>query len=352
MFHHEPLLRHDAVMVSAAADDSLFNAPTASAWRDQVRLQPRSRPLIHEVLHANLRLHVCSNPLPEELICKGSRFTAYVMLHGISASICEKQQMGHLNPAFTDFGKYSDALMCWYFTFELNRGNPSPNEANPQSDTFCLMILWHTVFMNLLANFDTLERAIGRDGPGTASASEDIRYAIQWAKSTEARRCILHAHALQNALGTMRLDTEPAIHIPHCLFLAGIASYCFTRFRRWPSTDLMPPQDTAAESQVESALSFPEFSLRGAHISKHLFGIISDSSSFAAANHAGGYGAEGEQQQQGRHRPGRVVPVGAGMLCTLTDMLQRVGHWGIARKFAGTLGTLVQADTDEKWMLG
>ena len=352
MFHHEPLLRHDAVMVSAAADDSLFNAPTASAWRDQVRLQAPSRPLIHEILHANSRIHDCSNPLSEELICRGSRFTAYVMLHGIYASICEKQQMGHLDPAFTDFGKYSDALMCWYFTFEVNRSNPSFHEASPRSDTFCLMILWHTVFMNLLANFDTLERAIGRDGPDTASASEDIGYAIQWAKSIEARRCILHAHALQNALGTMRLDTEPAIHIPHCLFLAGIASYCFTRFRCWPLAELMSPHEAAVESQVEPVLNFPEFSLRGAPIPKHLFGITSDSMSYAAANNAGGYGADSEQQQHGRQRHGRVVPVGAGMLCTLTDMLQRVGHWGIARKFAGTLGTLVQADTEEKWMLG
>ena len=114
----------------------------------------------------------------------------------------------------------------------------------------------------------------------------------------------------------------------------------------------MSPQMVAAESQVEPAMNFPEFSLRGAHIPKHLFGITSDGPSYATASNTGGYGGDGEQQQQGRQRPGRVVPVGAGMLCTLTDMLQRVGHWGIARKFAGTLGTLVQADTEEKWMLG
>ena len=340
MFHHEPHLRHDAIVISVAADDNLFNAPTAAAWRDQMQLQAPSKPSVHECLHTNQHPHHYSQQVPGELVCRQSRFTAYVILHGIYASVCEKQQIGHLSAGSANFTECCDALMCWYFTFEIQRSTQKTRDVS-QSDSFCLIILWHTVFMNLLVNFNTLERAIGREGLDTSSTDPDHLYALQWAASPEARRCIMHAYALESALGTMRLDTEPAIHIPHCLFLAGIASYCYTRFRR------LSPQ--IASSQQE--LNFPEFNIRGVSVPHHHFGnSVSATDLQSSSNRRDGTRNE-EHSEQGRQSADMAVPLGASMLCTLTDMLQRIGHWGIARKFAGVLGTLSQADTDEDWML-
>ena len=339
MFHHEPLLRHDAIRVSLAADDSLFNAPTAVSWRDQLRLHPASKPSVHEILHINQHPHHYTQQVPSELVCGQSRFTAYVMLHGIYAGVCEKQQIGHLAPGSANFTKYCDALMCWYCTFEA-RGSVHNAKESPQSDSFCLIILWHTVFMNLLADFNTLERALGREGMDTSSTDPDHLYALQWAASPEAGRCIMHIYALESALGTMRLDTEPAIHIPHCLFLAGIASCCYTRFHR------LSPQAPA-----EQEASFPEFSLRGVGVPHHYVGHSSVAASLQSrSERRDGTGIE-QHSEHARQSSDLAVPLGASMLCTLTDMLQRIGHWGIARKFAGILGTLSQADTDEDWML-
>jgi hypothetical protein len=322
MFHHEALLRPDGIILPIAADDSVFHAATASEWREQMLLRHESPTPLHKCMHVNLQPHQYNRPLPEELSCKSSRLTAYVILCGISATVSEKQQMDQLQRGSANFSKYFEALMCWYFTFQ---GDLDKDHA--QNDAFCLMILWHSVFMNLLTNFDILERAIGRDGSHISSFESDQQYATSWASSLEARRCILHAHAIQNILGTMRLDAEPAIHIPHCLFLAGIASYCYAQF--W---HLQPSQ-----SQEPPTLDFPEFSLRGASIPQHLF-----KTSFPHERRGNG------NPEEHHNNSGPVVPVGTGMLYMLTDMLQRIGHWGIARKFAGILGALVQADSDEQ----
>lgn len=323
MFQHEALLRSEGINLPIAADDDLFHAPTATEWRNRMLLRTEQPTPIHKCMHVNLPPHQYTEPLPQELSCKSSRLTAYVILCGILTSICEKQQMDQLEPGSTNFKKYFESLMCWYFTFQLDQDKDSSH-----ADPLCLMILWHTVFMNLLADFNTLERAIGRDGSQTSSAESDHLYATNWASTIEAKRCILHVHAIQNILGTMRLDAEPAIHIPHCLFLAGIASFCYAQFWR-PSV-----------SAPSANLDFPEFILRGAAIPQHLFNLSQSS------------GAQrGAVENNGGHHSGPVVPVGTAMLYMLTDMLQRIGHWGIARKLSGVLGALVQADSDELWLL-
>ncbi|TKA66028.1 hypothetical protein B0A49_08116 [Cryomyces minteri] len=285
MLHHEPLLRHDSIALSVAADDSVFNAPTAAAWKEQMLLRQDSKLPIRNCLHVNMEFHHYSQPLPSELVCTPSSFTAYVILHGISAGVCEQQQSGRLDLSSTNFSKHYDTLMCWYFTFQAGKNTWSKDDVVP-GDPFYLMILWHTVFMNLLADFNILERAIGRDGLRVDSSEQDHVYAVQWASSSQA----------------------------------------------------------IEDSFREPALEFPEFSIRGAPIPKHLFGAASGQSSDRV-------GHDGEPTRSRQQRSGPVVPLGAGMLCTLTDMLHRIGHWAIARKFAAILEMLVRADTDEDWML-
>lgn len=336
MFHHESLIRHTAIGTLGAADDDLFNAPTAEAWADIMKSNTGLRCPLQQTLHSKVGKHLYSQPMPEELIYKSSRFTAYVNLQGLSAAICEAQQAGQLTPSSSLFESHLESLLCWEFNFSY-KSNMGRQPA--VADTFSLMILWHTAFMNLLVDFDILERALGRDGTQNES---DTAYATEWALSSSARRCILHAHALQNALGTMQLDSEPAIHVPHCLFLAGIASYCYTRFRRrsWQPTS---GPNGVFPSNGDHDLEFPEFSLRGAQIATHLFGSPAASGAEVQCR------TDDNRAPQPRARS--VVPVGAGLLCTVTDMLQRIGHWGVARKFAATLDTLVHVDVDEVWML-
>ena len=342
MFHHEPLLRHDAIGLPHAASNELFDAPTATSWCKELRRQVQNRLLIRDSLHSNQQQsHFCSQPLPDELACKHSRMTAYVILHGISASVCEKRQLGFRNAL--DFDGFRDSLMCWYYTFEAERFPSTATTGNFPVDGFCLMVLWHSIFMALLVDFNRLERAIGRDGSTNLLSDDDTIYATQWATSLDAKRCVLHAYLLQKALGGMQFDAEPAIHVPRCLFNAAIVWYCYTRFSRAPNTSSPVSHDSVCGSVLEQDLIFPEIQILEKRAPNHVFGQIFQSMSVAE-----GMGSQAQGQYQNiRQRGQSATTLEVGTLCSLTDTLQRIGHWNIARKFAGILGNLVHTETDE-----
>lgn len=350
MFHHAPLLRHDTMTVPAAADDDLFHAPNASIWKQILLRQPSTQPLLNHCLHVNLQHHEVTHPMSEELRLKSGLFTAYVVLNGISASISERQQAGQLLPTSVAFDQHFDALMCWYFTFVNGTELQSSNIQSP-SDVFrhMIMVLWHCTFMALVTNFNILERAAGREGLEDGTEEADVAYARQWANSQHAQRCMIHAHDLLFSLGAMRLDAEPAIHIPHCLFLAGIACHAYTKFRH---SQRETPPDVSLQGQKapdsRHTLDIPEFTLRGAPVPIHLFETSKAPSQ--NLNVAQNGRALGDNPQEPRHR--RLGPdIGPGMMFTVIDLLQRIGHWGIARKYATTLAILAQTDGDEDWML-
>jgi hypothetical protein len=52
-----------------------------------------------------------------------------------------------------------------------------------------------------------------------------------------------------------------------------------------------------------------------------------------------------------RDRPRPDSNVDTGMMFTVIDLLQRIWHWGVARKCATTLSTLTKEDGGEDWML-
>jgi hypothetical protein len=354
IFHHEPLLRHGAITVPAAADSELFYAPSASTWKQLMLKQSFPKPALHECLHFNVYSHNASQPTPEELSCLNGSHTAYVILNGISAFISEKQQTGQLAPASAEFVRHFDALMCWFFTFgDLKYPSHNHHRVLPDVNHGMIMVLWHAVFMELVTNFDILERAIGRDGPDTPTAHTDLAYAHQWANSVEGQRCMVHVDALLYTLGAMRLDAEPAIHIPHCLFMAGIATYSYKTFRQ-------PQHETNEESVLQrgnisrpkAIPDFPEFTRRGVPIPDYLFESTQQSS--GASN-----SARNERNTERGHNNADISNdqfrpnggIGIGMMCAIIDLLRRIGHWGIARKYAATLSALAQNDGDEDWML-
>jgi hypothetical protein len=312
-------------------------------------LQPPGRPAsVLECLHSTLRHH-SSEPLPEEVKLKNSRFTAYVILQGISAVVCEKQQLGQLNPGSTNFNNCFDALMCWYRTFERS-GNSTNKGDGLSSDVFCLMVLWHTIFINLLVDVNCLERAVGREGAENASAESDYAYTRKWATSVDAQRCVFHAYALQKIISSMPLDVEPAIHVPHCMFVAGVIAYACNAFRRPAWKQKFIPN---AAIPVLATTDYPEFILRGIPISKLLQRMPSHSSTVTrqSSDH-GNFSIRYQDTPPPNSLDHSVqyVPFGGGLLRLIADMLWRIGHWGIARKYLETLEMMVCADLEE-WMV-
>ena len=234
-------------------------------------------------------------------ISSSCHFRACTVLESIGASIWEARYMETLDEVASS--RFSDSLIACYKA----HCEDSPTQ---ERDTFSFMILWHSVFVSLYVDYSLLERAIGKEGPEATKASLDL--VSRWATSAAAERCILHILLMERRLEHIRIGAEPAVHVPRALFLGAITVYCFSHFasgveRRQP------------RSQRHS--DFPEIKMLGTSPSLHL----PDTNNF---------------------RLGKLSPFHSSTLCRLTDHLQRLGHWEIARKFALILETLIHRDIE------
>ena len=298
-FHHDPTLRHDAIRISGAAANDLFAAPTAARWASLVRNITSSPAKLSTHLHVAQPQHACNRPLSTELACKTSRFSCYVLLHGIGAAVQESNGAGPLTQG--DRTKFTDALICWYHAYEKSR------PAN-ESDPFSLMVLCHEIFMQLLVNFDELERAIGRDGPDEAADSQ--QYARLWSSTIEAKRCVIHASLIYRQIGSFRIDAEPALHLPRSIFWAALAWYCYIQFAQRECELSQHPQISM------DVLEVPLFNINPVQ-----------------------HPIETNVLKKGQPTLTESSPLGA-----LVDMLPRIGHWGMSYRLARILKLLVDGE--------
>lgn len=233
-------------------------------------------------------------------------FAAYVYLASIAARICESRNLGELDE-YTR-AQHENSLVHWYQEFRVT---------SDKTDPFCLMILWHSTFMTLFADLDMLERAVGRDGlVGLDDGSRDLSH---WVSSLDAQRCIVHGLLVLKHVNEMQMGFEPAIHVPRTLFLAGITLFCYTYYRQID-------QETTILQSRDELLSLPEIRLLDTSSVMYIF-------------------------KAERNRSDKLSVIEAAALCNIIDLLQRIGHWEIARKYASTLELIIQegnADTKVK----
>lgn len=291
IFHHEPFLRHNSRQLPMAASHEIFSAARAEDWKQAYLNDPsnfESDELTPASVDARVDFDILSTP-------RNSSFTAYTILQGICVNIVECRIDGRSSPA--NMEQISLLLNTFYDQF-------LQATAAWSADHMDMTILWHLAYMSISADFDLLERAIGREGSNLST--EDQLAVTNWANSDQAKRCVIHGSLVQKKLENLPLGSEPAIHVPRAMFRAGIAWFCYTRFGERSSNTLT----------VEN-LDFPEFKLLGVNPALLLF-------------QANGY----------KHGRPTAAEVNAA-LCGLTDLLRRIGHWEIARRFAAILGALL-----------
>ncbi|PWW73007.1 hypothetical protein C7212DRAFT_359756 [Tuber magnatum] len=310
MFHHEPALRHHANNLPLACSTELFEAPTASIWaarylaQDPNAVAPAPIKTFKDFSDRIFPSWPVASPCPmivsvspvvtADYTCM---YTLYISLLSINAAACDAQSLGKLRSQET-FSSLSAALMQWHRYYQ-NALKLSPNGSPPC--TFSLMALWHAVFLYLLVDINKLELAIGRDvNNPPSSAQEEVAYAMKWASTPSAKRAVVHGALLQKQLAVGPLDAEPAIHVPRALFHTGVVWYCWTKFA--------PRVDDGRNMERE----WDEMEMLAVDTEKILSTVGSGRRVIEKAN-----------------------------LCVLTDILRRVGHWGVARRFARILGELV-----------
>lgn len=303
IFHHEPFLRHNSRQLPVAAANQTFMATRAEDWRRAYQSDPtnfESTDATPASIDAHLDFDLLAMP-------NNSYFTAYTVLEGICANIVEH----HVDSNTISIQSKNDETLNTLMSFHRHFLQES---VAWEADHMDMSILWHLAFMTMFADFDLLERAIGRDG--SDFSSEDQLAVSVWANSEQARRCVIHGLIIQKKLENLPLGFEPAIHVPRAMFQAGIAFFCYTRFGSQPGSE---QRETGATGET---LEWPEFKMISVNPALLLF-------------QASGY----------KHGKPNTTETNAS-LSALTDLLRRIGHWEIARRFAAILGALLHNEGD------
>ena len=223
-------------------------------------------------------------------------FSVYCELEGISASISEARVLGTLGDSL---GHLELVLLQFHYRY-LEHGS------NVGADPFCIEILWHLTFMTLFADINELEISAGREGYEQSQRHSERTRA--WALSQNAQRCAIHGALILRKAEKIWIGAEPAIHVPRAMFYAALIWYCYAEYG----------QSNADEGAMRNT-EFPEFKQLGISGQRVLF----EAHGFKNA------------------RPTRLQ----SMVATgLHDLLGRMGHWEISRKFASLIIYMVYGD--------
>jgi hypothetical protein len=282
MFHHEPFLRHDLRRVPRTSSNELFMAPSAEKWAALV-LQ---RQMDTSPVDAGSRF--------PDFLLNCTELSSYCIIEGIGASVSEHIQLEELDE--TTILDFTNDLITWYTKTQIN------TTEGKILDNLSLMPLWHTIFINLFADVDLLERATGRDGTDAASAC--LGLVSRWAQSANGQHCAAHCLLMLKLLERAQLGTEPAIHVSRCLFQGAIAWYCFMRF--------------GYGIELDSSQTYPEIDILKGNggVLYEPYEILSD------------------------------ITADVSVLTSFSRLLKRMGPWGIGNRLASILLSLLDEETD------
>lgn len=270
LFRRPHSITFDVNSLPQMAPEDLFQAWSATEWLSLLEKYP-----IYRNLSAN-----SFDQAFEHYETRGqstSRFAASTSLETIGANIDEARAKGTLDDARSQ--ELMGQLMDFYHKF---CSNPQVQD----TDTFCLTILWHATFINLLVDYHMLEKAFGKDGPEQASSLQEA--ARQWASSETAQRCLTHAVLIEHYVNNLRAGREPSIHVPRCLYIAAMITLGHSRF----ANDNADGIDGISFPEIELvatslSTSTPRASYGGPDITSRLRGLLFSVSHFELARKFG-----------------------------------------------------------------
>ncbi|KAJ5757372.1 uncharacterized protein N7511_006066 [Penicillium nucicola] len=296
LFLADPYFRHSPSKLPPLSDDDLWLAKTSKEWAHKMTFHishsqsyaSNSRPLTRSA----------DEPRLSNSISPFNGFSTYLELGSLAASAVEAKSTN--NTAQQNF--YEDAMVNFYDSKIASRGSQT-------TETYFLTVLWHSAFISLYADTNCIELAIGKEGLAESELHrEHIR---EWASSTNAQRCALHATLILHELQKSPIGTEPPLHVPRIVFRAALIWFCYTEFGSTMSINR------------HSSVEFPELQKIGINCQRLTF----EANGFKVL---------------------RPTISESSTLCGLLDILPRVGHWGISRLFASILNLLVPDTKDDE----
>ena len=295
-FYHGTAIRQPWSDLPQASSIASFAAGSAEAWGDIVSKEQQVNGSLTKSTNAYgptiVRDSSVSNALPDIQTDLG----LYVLLQRIGSmategSVDEVQASKRARDC-------RSLLISWFKKFHSSEAFTVQKSS--------IMMLWHSIFMTLSSDLQTLEYASGSEGINIANRTHEM--AQSWAKSPETRGCVIHAMLVQRQFKRIPLGTEPPIHAAACLYHCGIVLYCYARFG-----------DGGTVSPNEH-IEMPELdllSLDGHRIMRE---------------------EVGSRMVRGRQMEMLVLKI--------VNLLQRNSHWKVADRFAATLLALIGEGQD------
>lgn len=294
--HHEILLPSRSRRTPSSDADVLFNVQTPQEWIAQYR--DRTSLLATPASETSSRSGAAETPYERLLsIPINCHFSVYAALEEILASVVQVRIDDMLD------NKFIENLHSCLLTFRSQYGHQSSPARQSEPLQGGNIVLCHLIWISLHADIDLLERAVGRDGPNLDPT--DLAKVHGWARSDNARRAVAHSIMIRKSLEHFPLTSEPALHVPRSLFSSAICLFCYVKY--------------GDSEEAQQQLDFPEFQQLNVSVTSLL-----------------------REARGSKPRPDEQL----GTMYGFVDLLQRIGHWEISRKFASILGTVIHAEAD------
>ncbi|KAJ5858594.1 hypothetical protein N7534_003871 [Penicillium rubens] len=193
LLHRGPLARHLPLDVPFTTSDDLFIAPTAESWATLYK-----------------RCHI---QWDGSLGSMNSSISAYGNLQSINGQIIDARLVRSTEHAAIQ--DLSHLLKEWWQSYRQSK-------LAKGSDPLSLKILWHSSYLSLYADCNLLDQVLCVENADPQPEAHAVSRASSWAMSADARICMLHAVIIQRHVENIPRSAEPAIHVPHALFQAGL----------------------------------------------------------------------------------------------------------------------------------
>jgi hypothetical protein len=303
LYQSPPNLRHLGNRHEYACPNEVFDAPDALAWARAMKQNP-SQPCTIRQYFSNRSLSVMlgeqSNPsmVPKVVGISDPKdgFTLYVILEGIGAQVSEARELDQQFNYVTQ-NEIATLLLAWQHSYKNFCQENNMMEASP----FCLMILWHSIFVSLFADINEIEIAFGRQG--SKSAESIVPKIASWASSSNAKRAVLHVNCIRQLLSQLPLSCVPEIHVPRVTFQSALVVWTYIRFNDAGST---LGASSAAWTEMPTWREFSVLGLDPRALQRDLYHVRD------------GWGAD-------------------QALGPFSEILHRLGYWGLAEKLGSIL---------------
>ncbi|KIV77479.1 hypothetical protein PV11_09269 [Exophiala sideris] len=221
LFHHEPILRHNAMSLPTACSSELFSAPNATVWASRYRTELFKQRGRGGHLSPNAQAREGTDPRmidstsptlqsPSSVASQSGQqqlLNVYTTLSGIGASIGECRKLSLLSPQMTT--KFESDLNAWYSSVDAPFREIGNTFMRPEAP-FSMLPLWHYTFLTLsetesdweFDNFTEVELLRGGDASFLNDTISDLKHILvaNRAEMKASTLCVLES--ILRRLGT------------------------------------------------------------------------------------------------------------------------------------------------------